>query len=606
MSIPTARPGALGFDPEEISRKYREEAERRRPVDQTLSVPVASGTPVSVADPFADPDYTRPALTDEVDVIVLGAGFTGLITAIQLRKAGVKSVRVIDKAAGFGGVWYWNRYPGIRCDVESYIYLPMLEDIDLVPPERYAHGDDIRAHCQALAEKFGLDETACLQTQVTGVRWEAETDRWVVTTDRGDEMRSRFVCLGGGSLDVPVVPDVPGLDEFEGHVFHSSRWDYAYTGGTAHGELTELVDKKVAVIGTSASAIQFIPYLARDAEALTVFQRTPAAVLPRGNRVTDTEWYSGQAAGWQMERIENFTAVVQSPPGEAPPALDLVDDSMTQLFKWTRTPPQSLAAGIAGLDAPTRQLMINYALMEKVRADMGALVDDPETAEAVKPYYNLGCKRPQFSDSYLQSLNAPHVSLVDTMGQGIERLTRTGVVAGGEEYEADCVIFGTGFSVNGARAHTGGFPVIGRGGHQLADKWADGMSSLHGIMTAGFPNLFVIGSISQAAHSFTFSHFVIEQAAYSSALVTRCRDTGQASVEPRIEAENGWQERIAADRAQVPRIDLGCAPDEVFKLVRSGYPGGPIAYQRICRDWLENGGVERDLVFQPAMVSATR
>ncbi|MFI8794294.1 flavin-containing monooxygenase [Streptomyces sp. NPDC055105] len=333
-------------------------------------------------------------MNDEIDVIVVGSGFTGLMTGAHLREAGVPGVRLVDKAGGFGGVWYWNRYPGIRCDVDALSYMPLLEEVGTLPSEKYAQGNEIREHCRALAQRYGLDEAACLQTQVTGMRWDEGTERWIVTTDRGDRMRARFVCLGSGALDNPTLPDVPGLDEFEGRVFHSSRWDYDYTGGNERGGLDKLTDKRVAVVGTAASGIPFIPHLGEHAQQVLVVQRTPPVVLPRGNQPLDPNWYQSLPSGWQRERMENRTAVMQSPPGQQPPTRDLIDDAVTGVGRRMR----ALAAELTGVpqnaDPGTRKLMANYALMEQVRADMAAVVDDPRTAESVKPYYSFGCKSP--------------------------------------------------------------------------------------------------------------------------------------------------------------------------------------------------------------------
>ncbi|MFE4758872.1 flavin-containing monooxygenase [Streptomyces mirabilis] len=592
MSVTRSDVGDVGFDPDAIRHRYEEEREKRRPASPGRPArPLAADTPVSPHDPFAVPGFERAALAGEADVVVVGGGFTGLVTGAHLRKVGVPLVRLIEKGGGFGGVWYWNRYPGIRCDVDSYVYLPMLEDVGTMPSEKYAHGEEIRQHCQELAKAFGLDEAALLQTQVTGLCWDEDTDRWTVTTDRGDEIRARFVCLGSGSLDLPTIPDVPGLESFQGGVFHSSRWDYDFTGGDSYGGLDRLRDKRVAVVGNAASAIQFIPHLAEYAGHVTVFQRTPVVVFPRDNKPTDLEWFHGQAPGWQRERTHNMTAVVQGGPGQAP-STDLVDDALTHLFKWTRELPPELDARYKDADPATRVLYANYAAMEKVRADMGALIGDPATAEVAKPYYNLGCKRPQFSDTYLQTYNRANVTLVDTRGAGIERLTPNGVVVAGVEFEADGVVFGTGFAVNAIR-----FPVVGREGTVLSEKWAGGVRTLHGILSAGFPNLFVVGGIPQATHTFNFTHMLDEQARHVATIVNRCLADGVTRVEVRPEAEDRWAEQIRTAPAPMPKVDLACATDSVMNVIRSGYPGGPLTYMQICRDWLTDG-YERDLILE--------
>lgn len=583
----------LGFDPDAIRSRYLAERAKRLPGAREERGGAAD--PALVVDPYITTHEERPPLVDEVDVVVVGGGFTGLITAARLRQAGIRRVRIIEKAADFGGVWYWNRYPGIRCDVDSYIYLPLLEEVGGLPSEQFVEGDEIRRHCQSLAERFGLYEDACLQTRVTALRWDEDDHVWVVSTDRGDAIRARFVCLGSGLLDQPQLPDVPGLETFGGRAFHSSRWDYGYTGGDSSGGLSGLEGQRVAVVGTAASAVQLIPIVAQHAAQLLVVQRTPAIVEARKNKATDVEWFTRQPPGWQRERTTNFTAVVQ---GTAP-EVDLVSDSTTDLFKSLRRPPADLAAKLAPLPPDQRRLYTNYARMEAHRARIDDLVDDPRTAEALKPYYNVGCKRPQFSDSYLQTFNRPNVTLIDTQGRGLERVTAGGLVAGGAEWPVDCIIFATGFAPTLASNGAAGFPVTGRDDQPLEDKWRDGVVSLHGIHTSGFPNLFVVGRIAQAALTINFSHILDEQARYVAGVVGRSAAQGVEVVEVQPQAEQRWAAAMAeAPPSGAPAV-LECTPGDHLVLLGSGYGGGPLAYMEICRDWLDDG-FERDLTLTRA------
>jgi cation diffusion facilitator CzcD-associated flavoprotein CzcO len=593
MSSPTQPVTASpGFDPEAIRRRYLEESEKRRRAKPTPRQQVEQSAAVSIEDPFVAPGFEREPLFDHVDVVVVGGGLTGLVTGAYLKRAGVPLVRTVEKGGDFGGVWYWNRYPGIRCDIDSYIYMPMLEELGTMPTEKYTMGDEIRAHAHALAEKFGLDEAACLQTQVTSLRWDEEAERWIVATDRGDEIRARFVCVADGQLDNPSIPDVPGITEFEGHVFHSARWDYDYTAGNEHGGLTKLAGKRVAIVGTAASAIQYIPEVAKYAEHVTVVQRTPVLVRPRNNKPTDPDWFRSLPRGWQKERTENFSATIQTPPGQQPPAHDILNDSATNLFKLPRNPPQELSTLLESADADERALMTNYAAMEEVRADMASIVDDPDTAEKLMPYYNLGCSRPQWSDTYLQAYNRPNVTLLDTEGGGLERLTVKGIVVDGVEHEVDCVIFGTGFAIGAGR-----FPITGRGGESLSGKWADGVRTLHGVLAAGFPNLFLVGKTPQAAFPVNHAHLLYIQGAYISTLVKRCLEDDCTSVEARPEAEERWAQHIKERNADAHSLDLNCAPAPHGALAGSGHPGGPTEYQQICEEWLEDGW-QRDLIFR--------
>lgn len=601
MNPTNPAPGPLGFDPETIRLRYRAERLKRQLGAMVTRTPVV-GLGEVAADPFAEP-IDRPPVADEVDAVVIGGGFAGLVTAAQLRKAGVAQVRVIERAGGFGGVWYWNRYPGIRCDIDAYSYLPMLEDVGTIPSQKYADGEEIRMHCAALARTFELDTTALLQTQVSGLRWDQDGSRWIVTTGRGDRIRARFVCISNGTLDMPSIPEVEGLATFGGRVFHSSRWDFEYTGGNSHGGLDKLTGKRVVVVGTAASAIQFIPHLADYADHVTVVQRTPVIVMGRENPPTDLDWFTHQPEGWQQQRQQTFTALTQGPPGQPVPDNNLGDDATVNLFRWTRNPPPNVIAALGEVEPAQRMLIVNYWAMEKIRADMAAVIDDPETAEEIKPYYNLGCKRPQFSSTYLQTFNRPNVTLLDTQGRGLDRMTAGAVVVGGVEHEADLVIFATGFAATAGASRAEAFPVIGRGEVTLSAKWADGTRPLHGIMTSDFPNLFVVGDVAQSAFTFNFTHLIAEQARYVSTIVGRCLGEGVSSVEPSREAEARWAEHLDSRTGAVPRIDLGCPPDEVMKLIRAGYPGPPLEYMRICREWLDDGA-ERDLVIERAATAA--
>jgi cyclohexanone monooxygenase len=531
----------------------------------------------------------REPLTDEVDVIVIGGGFTGLITAARLRESGVERVRIIEKGADVGGVWYWNQYPGVRCDVDSYVYLPLLEEVGTVPTEKYSEGSEILEHCRKLATNYDLYADACFGTQVTGVEWDEDISRWIVRTDRNDSIRARFVCLGSGVLDLPKVPDLPGLKDFEGHSFHTSRWDYGYTGGDSHGGLVNLTDKRVAVIGTAASAIQCVPVLAEYAKELFVVQRTPSVIDIRDNRSTDLEWFTQQEPGWQKRRMENFTAITSGVPQE----VDLVADRTTMMLG-----PAGRPAGppLPPAEMAKARLLGNYTKMEELRARISTIVSDPDTAESLKPYYNLGCKRPQFSDVYLDTFNKSNVTLIDTQGRGVDRMTRDGFEVDGTEYDVDCVVFATGFAGGLPLSEAAGFEVSGRHGVTLASKWRHGTRSLHGIYTNGFPNLFVIGGVSQAVLTINFSHGVDEQASHVAAVISRCTQDGASAVDVTPEAEDRWAGIIETKAAERSKIDLECTPADHVDLFNSTYGGGPLEYFAILDEWLQNGFSD-DVVF---------
>ncbi len=579
----------LGFDPDALQQKYRQERDKRVRANGVQQYIDPSGSFDRFAqDPYVEPGFSRDPLTDEVDVVVVGGGFTGLVTAARLIEAGVRDVRIIEKAGDVGGVWYWNRYPGIRCDVDSYIYLPLLEEIGTVPSEKYSAGGEILDHCRAIARRFDLYSNSCFQTQVTSISWDEEQSRWTVRTDRNDAIKARFVCLGSGGLDRPRLPAIPGIESFTGHSFHTSRWDYSYTGGSAQGGMTGLQDKKVAIIGTAASAIQCIPLIADSAEHLTVFQRTPSIVDARNNRPTDVEWYKNQEPGWQKRRAENFTSIIVG----IPQAEDLVADRITALYRRV-TKPQTAGPGSppepdSAMAPAQRMQLANYAKMEEVRARVSSIVNHPQVAESLKPYYNLGCKRPQFSDVYLHTFNSPDVTLVDTQGAGVDRITATGVVFDNREYEVDCIIYATGFASGVATANAGRFEVVGRGGTTLSDKWAGGTRSLHGVYMSGFPNLFIIGGIAQASLTINFTHILDEQATHVAGLIQGYQQAGVKTMEVRSDAEERWAQTLATKAVDRSKIIAECPPGDHLALLGSVYGGGPFEYVEICKQWREN------------------
>jgi cation diffusion facilitator CzcD-associated flavoprotein CzcO len=570
------------FDPEALHAKYLAEREKRLGTQSSPYIALDKTSVTMPSDRETGGPSEREPLTDEVDVVVVGGGFTGLITAARLRESGVEKVRVIEKGADVGGVWYWNQYPGIRCDVDSYVYLPLLEEVGTVPSEKYAEGSEILEHCRKLATKYDLYADACFGTQVTGVEWDDDSSRWIIRTDRNDRIRARFVCLGSGVLDLPKVPDLPGLQDFAGHTFHTSRWDYDYTGGDSHGGLAKLADKRVAVIGTAASAIQCVPVLAEYAKKLFVVQRTPSVVDKRDNRPTDLEWFTHQEPGWQKRRMDNFTAITSGVPQE----VDLVADRTTKMLGAAGRPVDPSMSPQAVAEA---RLLGNYAKMEELRAQISTIVSDPDVAESLKPYYNLGCKRPQFSDVYLDTFNKANVTLVDTQGRGVDRLTRDGFEVDGTAYDVDCVVFATGFAGGLPLSEAGGFEVVGRRDVTLASKWRNGTKSLHGIHTNGFPNLFVIGGVSQAVLTINFSHGVDEQARHVAALISRCAQDDVSAMEVTPEAEDRWSAVIEAKAAERSKIDLECTPADHVDLFNSTYGGGPLEYFAILHEWLRDG-----------------
>src|SRR5690606_660609 len=375
--------------------------------------------------------------------------------------------------------WYWNRYPGAQCDTASFVYMPLLEETGHMPTEKYAHAPEILEHCRRIGTQYGLYEDALFHTEVTGLDWDEDRSVWVVRTNRGDEFTAQFVGMGTGPLHVPKLPGIPGITDFTGHSFHTSRWDYEYTGGSPEGDpMTKLADKRVAIIGTGATAVQCIPHLSRDAGELYVVQRTPSSVDVRNNQPADPEWFKQIATpGWQQRWLENFTANQTMMLVDE----DLVQDGWTDIARRIR----DRIMGLEGEITPDRVMReferSDFEKMEEIRARVDAVVEDPETAQKLKAWYRQLCKRPCFHDEYLQSYNRPNTHLVDTDGKGVERITERGVVVAGVEYEVDCIIYASGFEVGTDYTARTGFDAVGRGGLKLSEAWAEGMRTFHGM-----------------------------------------------------------------------------------------------------------------------------
>jgi cyclohexanone monooxygenase len=586
----------LGFDPDALREKYRQERDKRLRADGNAQyLEVVGDFTRFVEDPYTKPD-SRPPLTDDVDVAIIGGGFGGLLAGARLRQAGVKDIRIIEKGGDFGGTWYWNRYPGAQCDVEAYIYLPLLEELDYIPSERYARAPEIMEYSRAIGRKFDLYDNACFQTEVTEMRWDEDALRWIISTNRGDRMRARFVAMSNGPLNRPKLPAIDGIESFKGHTFHTSRWDYNYTGGDAYGNLTGLRDKRVGIIGTGATAVQCVPFLGEFAKELYVFQRTPSSVDVRGNRPTDPQWAASLAPGWQKNRMDNFNILITGGRQEE----DLVADGWTDIFRTLRNvgphigegrrPPEEIALAME---------LADFEKMEQVRARVDSLVADPDVAEALKPYYRQFCKRPTFNDEYLQTFNRPNVTLVDTKGRGIDRVSETSVVFDGKEYEVDCLIFATGFEVGTAYTRRSGYEVIGRNGVTLSDKWSPELSTFHGFQSRGFPNCFFMG-LTQGALTVNFTHLLGEQSAHIAYIVQHAMETEARTVEASEQAETEWVDTIHRLALNNQQFQVECTPGYYNNEGQPGpgagftagqYGGGPVEFFKILSDWRAEGNL---------------
>ncbi|MEU5088518.1 NAD(P)/FAD-dependent oxidoreductase [Streptomyces sp. NPDC021356] len=573
-----------------LRERYRVERERRvRPEGPGQYRSTTAEFGYFAADPYAHGGTGREPLHDEVDVAIVGGGFGGILAGAHLRRQGVARVRVIEKGGDFGGTWYWNRYPGVHCDIESHVYLPMLDETGYVPRWKYAPGEEIRRHAVRIAEQFDLYEDALFSTSVTSLTWDEDTEKWQVTTDRADAFHATHVIIATGTLTEPKLPGIPGIEEYRGHTFHTSRWDYGYTAGGPDGGLTGLAGKRVGVVGTGATGVQVVPKLAEDAGHLYVFQRTPSSVDVRGQRRMTPQDVGADRPGWAAERRENFLRIVS---GEEA-GQDLVTD------RWTASAallekllPSFRRAGEPDFEAAYEAA--DHAAMNRIRERVVREVADPATAAALQPWYRYACKRPTFSDTYLAAFNRDNVTLVDTADtHGIERMTERGVVVGGVEYELDCLVFATGFSVGVSGVTSGKLPVTGRQGVQLLHAWAErGPRTLHGFTSNGFPNLVRMGSL-QNASSVNFTHILDEQALHAAALIAAAL-AKDALVEPTPEAEDAWIDVCSQGAPDHEWFHAECTPG-YYNGEGRGRPNGPTAYSHgavafheLLRHWREN------------------
>jgi cation diffusion facilitator CzcD-associated flavoprotein CzcO len=603
---PTRTPAAEEIDIPALQEKYlRERAKRMRSDGQSQYFrPTGKAVENFVVDPHK-PVAPRDPISEDIDVVVIGAGWGGTMASYHLKKMGVTSFRNIDSAGDFGGVWYWNRYPGIQCDNESYCYLPLLEETGFMPSKKFADGWEIQGYCRSIAEKFGFADQALFHTLVNNLTWDETIKRWRVKTNRGDDIRARFVVMACGVLNMPKLPGIPGIDKFKGKMFHSSRWDYSYTGGSyGNPVLDKLKDKRVAIVGTGATSIQAVPYLGKYAKHLYVVQRTPSSVDERPNPPTDPDWIKSLTPGWQKERQINFhhAAMESFRPGEP----DLICDIWTEISR-------NLAAELAAEGWPQldmaqffqRREVVDYRVMERLRRRVEAIVEDKDTAEALKPYYRFLCKRPLSSDDYYPTFNRPNVDLIDVSDtKGVERLTENGFVANGKEYPVDCIIFASGFEVTSDLNRRWGIDKVeGRGGKSIYEQWADGPKTLHGMMTHQFPNQFYIGYIQGGLNASVTEQFG-RQGYHIAHIIREALKHGHKTIEPSKEAQDEYVSAFDGSQLDMSEFQQYCPPsyfnnegeaNAKWALFRS-YVAGWDAFEKMLQDWRDKGDMEGMIV----------
>ncbi len=603
-------PSAHEIDIAALKQKYQQERDRRisKAGQQQYVQPKAEFAEAYEGDPYT-PVTPRQPLSEEIETAILGGGWSGIMAGARMRKEGLDNFRVIDHAGDFGGVWYWNRYPGLQCDNDAYCYLPLLEETGFMPSKKFTDGWEIREYAQSIAKKYNLYEGALFHTMVTALRWDESIQRWQIETKQGDKLLARNVILANGLLNIPKLPGIPGINDFKGRLFHTARWDYDYTGGEQKDpNMTKLADKRVAIVGTGATAIQLVPFLGKFAKQFYVLQRTPSCVDTRRNSVTDPAWVKSLKPGWQQERRANFHRGANESflQGEK----DLICDIWTEVNRnlaaereekdWPDQTPEEFFANYEEMD---------FRVMERLRRRVDSIVEDKATAEMLKPYYRYQCKRPTSNDDFYDTFNRPNVKLIDVSeSQGVERLTENGFVANGEEYEVDCIMFASGYEVTSDLDRRWGFDVFeGRDGFSMYENWNGSYQTFHGVMTHRFPNLFVIG-LNQGGLNSSLTVNFEEQSRHVAHIIKQVKARGATVVEPTKQAQDQYVQHIRATAVDRTEWIRACTPgyfnnegkpdvdengNEKYRFYLGDiYGPGWDAFMKLLDDWRQQGDLE--------------
>lgn len=621
----------------DVLAKYQHERDKRLRadgMDQYIDPSTSEKLKQFQSDPWVTPDTPNPGLDkvkngDRFKVLIVGAGFGGMLFAARLLGAGVDDFVLVDTAGGFGGTWYWNRYPGLMCDVESYVYLPLLEEMEYVPKQKYSTGYELRTYAQSIADKYQLDSKAILQVKVHRQTWIEDRGEWEVELHRVNQqgyeplkIYAEVVISSTGILNLPKMANLPGLSNFAGKSFHTSRWDYQYTGGSQESpDMANLSNKRVGIIGTGATAVQAVPQLAKWAKELYVFQRTPSAVDVRNNKETNIEWFNrevrGSGKGWQRRRAENFNSWVS----DSPISEDMVADA------WTKMRTFSILVGKPEpvIDIPAyiaERQATDLMRQERIRERVDDIVNDKQTAEKLKPWYSGWCKRPTFHDEYLPSFNLNNVHLIDTNGRGVERISTAGPVVGGIEYPVDVLIFSTGFytPAGDSPAARSNSEIYGRGGASLDSQWKEKVSTLHGIITSNFPNLLFPGphQSGASANAVYALDWLSEHIVYLLSEAQKASRDGKIYIEPEVDATEQWATEVLSRAGNYAAL-AGCTPgylnaegaadrpksqEEMLKGARAALWGTGIAdYTNKLEEWKADHKF-KGLLFSPPTVVA--
>ncbi|MCE2391865.1 MAG: NAD(P)/FAD-dependent oxidoreductase [Proteobacteria bacterium] len=480
----------------------------------------------------------------EVDVVVAGAGFGGLYALYRLRGLGLE-VQVYEAGSDIGGTWYWNRYPGARCDVESLAYSyafsrELEEDWDW--SERYASQPEILEYAHHVAERFDLRRDIQLETRVVSAVYDEARGRWTVRTDRGEEVSAQFCVMATGCLSARNIPDFPGLDRYSGRCFHTGDWPE---------EGVELEGRRVGIIGSGSTAIQAIPILAEQAGELFVFQRTPNFSMPARNTPMDPDYQKRAKASYPAFREPFVSGMfgLDFHPNDRLGASASPEERNEVFEERWRAGGLGVVGAFADLFVDEE---VNEAAAEFIRGKIRETVHDPEVAELLCPDTPVGCKRPCADTNYFETYNRPNVTLVDIRNAPVEEITETGLRTGGRHYELDCIVFATGFA-----AMTGALlriDIRGRDGVKLAEKWAEGPKTYLGLGVEGFPNLFTITGPGSPSVLANMIPGIEQHVNWIADCMVYMRERGLRRIEATPEAEAAWVEHVnqIADRTIYP------------------------------------------------------
>ena len=518
-----------------------------------------------------------------VDVVVVGAGFSGLYLLYRLRKAGF-STRVFERGGGVGGTWYWNRYPGARCDVESLQYSYSFDEQlqqDWHWPEKFSAQPDILAYANYVADRFDLKKDIEFNVEVKGSWFDENSNRWKITTNTEEEINSQYFIMATGCISTTQIPNIKGLSDYIGNTFHTGDWPH---------EEVDFSGQSIAVIGTGSSGIQTIPVLAKQAKKLTVFQRTPNYSIPSQNEPMTKKYERSWKDVYSERRKEmRYSAHGSLKDLNDVPALSVDEDQRQELYtkRW--------AIGGTGFLGSFNDLLTNadanYTAAEYVRQQIKRVVNDKETAEILCPRsYPIGTKRICIDTGYFETYNRENVKLVDISKKPIQRLVADGIVVDDQLHPFDSIIFATGFD-----AMTGSIfnvDIKGRDGLALKDKWNAGPKTYLGLMSVSFPNLFMITGPGSPSVKSNMIMSIEQHVDLVTETLLTMRSKGLSVVEPELEAENKWVDHVqeVANKTLFPQANSWYMGANIPGKPRLFMPyiGGVGAYRQICEEIVAN------------------